>query len=84
MPRATKIVIHFDDGSTHEVDPSKYGSIFSNEARARGCNHNPPYGNPPQNSGSGSTTTLMSSTTAEGDTDAGGGCYYINGVVVCS
>lgn len=81
MPRATKIVIHFDDGSTHEVDTSEYGAVFSNEPRARACNHNPPYGKPPRNSGS-SSPAVMSTSTAEED-DAGGGCYYINGVVVC-
>lgn len=81
MPQVTKIVLHFDDGSTHEVDPSKYGSIFSNEPRARACSHNPPYGKPPQNSGS--TTTLMSSTTADADAADAGTCYYINGVIIC-
>lgn len=81
MPQVTKIVIHFDDGSVHEVDPSQGGSIFTSESKAKKCGHNPPYGKPPKDDSSGTTTLMSTSTT--GDADASGACYYINGVVVC-
>ena len=76
MPKATKILIVFDDGSTFETDASKVGSLYTSEAQARKCNHNPPYGNPPHKNGEATATTL-SAEAAEGT------CYIINGVVVC-
>lgn len=80
MPQATKIVVHFDDGSTYEVDPSTVGSIFMSETKAKKCGHNPPYGKPPQdNSG---TTTLMSTTTSTA-VEPSGTCYWVNGVIFC-
>ncbi|MGQ0563002.1 MAG: hypothetical protein ACT443_14150 [Gemmatimonadota bacterium] len=73
MPTATKIVIHFDDGTTFEVQASKVGSLFTSEARAKKCGHNPPYGKPPREE---NTATTMDNTDE-------GGCYWIDGVIVC-
>ncbi|MGQ0815390.1 MAG: hypothetical protein ACT4O1_13185 [Gemmatimonadota bacterium] len=70
MPKATKIVIHFDDGTTHEIQASKMGSLFTSEARAKLCGHNPPYGTP---AGNPNSVTTMDSAD----------CYYVNGVIYC-
>lgn len=78
MANVTKIVIEFDDGTTQNVDPTQYTSIFVGESKAKKCGHNPPYDKPPKN-GNGTTTTAMASTTEEET----GGCYYVNGVIVC-
>lgn len=82
MPKATKIVIEFDDGTKHVVDPARAGSLFTSEAAARKCGHNPPYGKPPKSTGNNADTLSVEgdSTTAalEGPT-----CYWINGVIVC-
>jgi hypothetical protein len=99
MPKATKIVVHFDDGSTYTIPVNGTGSIFLNEGKAVKCGHKPPYGKPPKNgtaeaTGDTATLSLMSTestTSATSDTtdtsdDAQlmeGSCYVINGVVVC-
>ena len=77
MPKATKIVIEFDDGSSYEIDPAKAGSIFTSEAKAKKCGHNPPYGKPPKNENGDSGSVSLMSTTEEG------ACYLVNGVIVC-
>jgi hypothetical protein len=84
MPKATKIVIEFDDGTNHVVDPARAGSIFTRQNAAEKCGHHPPYGKPPK-SGNGSSTdtvSLMSDTTTA-DTTEGPTCYWLNGVIVC-
>ena len=79
MPKATKIVIEFDDGSTYDIDPANAGSIFTSEAKSKKCNHNPPYGKPPKNSkGNDDTGTVSLMADAEGTS-----CYYLNGIIVC-
>ena len=84
MPKATKIVIEFDDGTRHDVDPAKARSLFTSEAAAKKCGHNPPYGKPPK-SGNGSTDTasVTSDSTTAAATVEGPTCYWINGVIVC-
>lgn len=81
MPQATKIVVHFDDGSTYEVDPSTVGSIFMNEPKAKKCGHNPPYGKPPQKTTE--STLSMSSTETADDAEPAGTCYLVNGIIFC-
>lgn len=71
MSKATKITIHFDDGTTYDVDPSQSGSIFVNEGKAGKCGHRPPWGKPPKEENTLAATT------------EGGGCYVLNGVVIC-
>ena len=85
MPKATKIVIEFDDGTTYDVDPAKAGSIFMSEAAAKKCGHNPPYGKPPKSGNGAGTDTLSvaSDSTTAGATAEGPTCYWINGVIVC-
>jgi hypothetical protein len=82
MAKATKIVIEFDDGTNHVVDPARAGSLFTSEAAARKCGHNPPYDKPPRSNGSSADTLSVESdsttTAVEGPT-----CYWINGVIVC-
>ena len=80
MPKATKIVIHFDDGTSYDIDPASAGSIFTSEAKAKKCNHNPPYGKPPKGGGTAGGGTAADTTTAAA---LEGTCYFINGVIVC-
>lgn len=90
MPKATKIVIEFDDGTVYDIDPSEAGSIFTSEASAKKCKHDPPYDKPPKpprkkdtsNGGTASLMTTADSTTA-GAAAEGGTCYMVNGVIVC-
>ena len=89
MPQATKIVVHFDDGSTFEIDPATTSSIFIGEANAKKCGHRPPWRTP--GNGSPSTGNLAETTdAAAASTDSteaarllGGSCYYVNGVIYC-
>ena len=78
MPKATKIIIEFDDGTRYNVDPAQAGSIFTSEAKAKKCGHNPPYGKPPGSGNPNGSVSLLSDSTAEGPT-----CFWINGVIVC-
>lgn len=71
MAKVTKITIHFDDGTTHDVDPTRSGSIFVNEGKAANCGHRPPWDKPPK----GKDTTVATAET--------GGCYVVNGIIVC-
>jgi hypothetical protein len=81
MPKPTKLVVYFDDGSTYEIPADGTGSIFIGEEKAKKCGHKPPYKKPPKPPKSSAATesqplTLMSaanSTTAdttEADTSA--------------
>jgi hypothetical protein len=88
MPKATKVVVHFDDGSMYEVPIEKFGSLFTNEAKAKKCGHKPPWGSPPKSGGETDTATmsLMSteSTTSDDSTQEGETtCYWVNGVIIC-
>ena len=94
MAKATRIVVHFDDGTTHDIDVEKTGSIFLKESKAKKCGHNPPYNKPPKTASTNdtTTTTLAAMSTGETGGDAGGTgdvglqgdtCYLINGVIVC-
>lgn len=89
MPKATKIVIEFDDGTVWDVDPAKAGSIFTSEASAKTCKHDPPYEKPPKapskkDGSNGGTASLMSTADSSATTaEEGGGCYIVNGVIVC-
>lgn len=81
MAKPTKIVVHFDDGTSYETPAQGVGSIFMNEGKARKCGHNPPYGPPPKKDKSagsaaeaGGDMTLM---------DTGDNCYIVNGVIIC-
>jgi hypothetical protein len=93
MPNPTKIVVHFDDGTTYDIPADSTGSIFLTENKAKKCGHNPPYGKPPQkDNGSTSSTMLFAAadtttggdvTAMEGEAEDSGTCYMINGVIVC-
>jgi hypothetical protein len=84
MPKATKIVIEFDDGSRYNVDPAQAGSIFTNEAAAKKCGHHPPYGKPPQSgNGNGTDTLSVTSDSTAAATTEGPTCYWVNGIIVC-
>lgn len=89
MPKATKIVIEFDDGTVYDIDPSQAGSIFTSEASAKKCKHDPPYDKPPKppkkkDADNGGTVSLMSTadSTAAATLEEGT-CYIVNGVIVC-
>ena len=85
MAKPTKIVVIFDDGTTTDIPAKGVGSIFMNEAKAKKCGHNPPYGKPPKEKDA--DAPLAMAMTAEGDTEDEGGegdnCYMVNGVIVC-
>ena len=91
MPKATKIVVHFDDGTTYEVAADKFGSLFMSEAKAKKCGHNPPYGKPPKNGSSTDSATLGLMSTSESTEPADstetqvmeGACYMVGGVIIC-
>lgn len=94
MAKATRIVVHFDDGTSHDIDVAKTGSIFLKESKAKKCGHNPPYNKPPKAASTNDTTTTTfaaMSTTETGGDEGGTGdvglqgdtCYLINGVIVC-
>ena len=88
MPKATKIVVHFDDGSMYEVPVDKFGSLFTSEAKAKKCGHNPPYGKPPKSGSSTDSATvgLMSTSETTDSTEMQameGACYWVNGVIIC-
>ena len=79
MATVTKIVVHFDNGTTQEIPMAGMTSLFVNEAAAVKCGHNPPYKQPPtggDSSGGGGGGGGVS-------TMEGGTCYYWNGVIVC-
>jgi hypothetical protein len=78
MPKATKFVVHFDDGSTYEIPANGTGSIFVNEEKAKKCGHNPPYKKPPKKNGTTDTSTTEPEMAA-----MEGACYLVNGVIVC-
>jgi hypothetical protein len=74
MAKVTRITLHFDDGTSYEVDPATGGSIFVNEGKAQKCGHRPPWKKPPQDE----ETSTMATTE-----ETGGGCFIVNGVIVC-
>lgn len=83
MPNPTKIVVHFDDGSTTDIDAAGVGSIYFNEPSAIASGHNPPY-RTSQNGSSGSEVNSLMSTTDDASADeSDGSCYYVNGMIVC-
>jgi hypothetical protein len=89
MPTATKIVVHFDDGTTFEIPAAGTVYIFLNEPKARKCGHKPPYKKPPKPEDEAVSLLSADSTTtgtSAGATEAQvmeGSCYEINGVIVC-
>lgn len=72
MASLTTIVLHFDDGTTHTVEPG-YNAVYRNAARAKRANEREPWGKPPQASGKDDATASAQ----------GSGCYFINGAIVC-
>jgi hypothetical protein len=84
MPKATKLVVHFDDGSTYEIPAQGTGSIFLKEEKARKCGNKPPYKKPPKTdeAEASGTMSLLSDTTTEPAPEEST-CYEINGVIVC-
>lgn len=70
MAKLTKLVLHFDDGTTHEVQDT-YTAVYKNEGRAKKAGEmGPPWLEPPAPRG-------------KDDGLNGGSCYMHNGVVVC-
>jgi hypothetical protein len=83
MAKPTKIVVHFDDGTTTDIPAQGVGSIFMNEVKAKKCGHNPPYGKPPHAAAGSSATSGSAGGTTVSAMDTGESCYMINGVIVC-
>jgi hypothetical protein len=88
MADLAKVVIIFNDGTTHEVLPGEASSIFLNEDAAKKCGHKKPWKDPPKKNGS-TTYAALSTASSTGTTGTGGTsttgttCYYINGMVIC-
>jgi hypothetical protein len=86
MAKPTKIVVHFDDGTTTDIPAQGVGSIFMNEGKAKKCGHNPPYGPPPHSHAGGSGAGGGGGSGGSGSdavTLMSGSCYMVNGVIVC-
>ena len=86
MPKATKVVLHFDDGTTYEIPADGTGSIFLKEEKAKKCGHNPPYKKPPKKTDEAAapdTATTEAESPEPTMMAMEGSCYLINGVVVC-
>jgi hypothetical protein len=81
MPKATKLVVHFDDGTTYEIPAEGTGSIFLNEEKAKKCGHNPPYKKPPKNGEAGTTAVATDEPLTASLMETA--CYWHNGVIVC-
>lgn len=68
-----RIVLEFDDGTTHEIGTG-YTAVYKNAGRARRANEQEPWEPPPHRErGKGDA----------GDGSTGSKCYDINGVIVC-
>jgi len=74
MATLTKIVLHFDDGTTHTVEEG-YHAVYTSSRRAQRANEREPWGKPPQAGGKDDSTISAAR--------AGSGCYIINNVIVC-
>ncbi len=84
MPKPTKIVVHFDDGTTTDIPAEGVGSIFMNEGKAKKCGHNPPYGKPPKKDKDASTSTATTTEdTTAATTMAADNCYLVTGLIIC-
>ena len=79
MASLSKIVLHFSDGSSHEVQPGTGKSIYTHEQRARKCGHEVPP--KPENARAGSSTGDAGATLSA--TAESGKCYWVNDVLVC-
>lgn len=73
MASLTKIVLHFDDGTTHTVEEG-YHAVYTSSARAKRANEREPWGKPPQAGGKDDATVSAA---------RGSGCYIVNNVIVC-
>ena len=77
MATPTRMVVHFDDGTSVDVPLTGMSSVFMNEAAAIKCGHRPPYQPGPPAGARGGTGGDAAATTM------GGTCYYVNGGIVC-
>jgi hypothetical protein len=73
MAKLTRLVLHFDDGTTHEVD-GNHTAVYKNVGRAKKAGEKEPWKEPPTPRGKD-----------DGDDNGldGGQCYMWNGVVIC-
>lgn len=84
MPELTKIVLHFADGSTHEVTPGAGKSLFTTEGRGRKCGYKiPPKPANSQDAQAPSTDDDVARATMLASSDDSGKCYWVNNVLVC-
>ena len=86
MPELTKIVLHFADGSTHEVTPGTGKSLFTSEGRGRKCGYTiPPKPPKPPKSQDAQAPSAddEAAATMLSSSDDSGKCYWINNVLVC-
>ena len=82
MPTPTRIVVHFDDGTTQDINVSGISSVFLKESAAVKCGHRPPYKQGPPPVGGGASTSSGGDSTVTAASDSGS-CYWVNGVIVC-
>ena len=80
--KLTRIVLEFDDGTTHVVEQG-YSAVYKSPERAKRANEREPWKEPPGQSGSRRSRLDRGKDDSSGDGDTGTNCYKINGVIVC-
>lgn len=83
MAKLAKIVLHFDDGSEHEVEPG-YTAVYANAARAKRANEKEPWDKEPPRGRGRSRGRDMGKDDAPGSIDFNPQrCYMINDTIIC-
>ena len=95
MAKLTAIALWFDDGTRYDIDPNGVQSIFTGQGAAGKCGHHGPYEtpgpqspvhgpypdkNPPKGGGTNGAPADSGSMSLM---NTGGGCYWVNGTIVC-
>ncbi len=84
MAKLEKIVLHFDDGTEHTVEPG-YTAVYENAARAKRANEKEPWEKgPPSGRGAGRPgPTIVDMGKDDTSLDLNPRCYIYNGAIVC-
>ncbi len=86
MAKLAKIVLYFDDGTEHEVEPG-YTAVYANATRAKRANEKEPWDKePPRGRGRNRGQPKlrdMGKDDAPGSIEFNPRCYMINDTIVC-
>lgn len=77
MAKLAKIVLHFDDGSEHEVAEG-YTAVYANAARAKRANEKEPWDKEPRRGRGGPRDMGKDDSSRDNPR-----CYIHNGAVIC-